>query len=162
MSIEHQTPILSAFQDAAAPPEKQPVKQPPECKMKPFSVRFTREERAFLDKKAGKQPLGAYIRDQLLDGHAVQTKRRSYRKPQISDSQYATLLAMLGQTHLSSNLNQLARHANCGTLMVNDDVEAQLMNACAAVIAMRNALDAALGNHNCDSRKTNAKRKDRS
>jgi len=79
----------------------------------PFSLRLTDEERAALEQQAGAQPLGTYIRDCLLDGKAQ--KRRASRKPRVDEQQLAQVLAALGHSHLSSNLNQLAKHANdCG------------------------------------------------
>jgi len=108
----------------------------------PFSIRFSEEERSYLEQQAGNCPLGAYIRDELLGDKAQ--KRRTMRKPAIEDGQYATLLASLGQSRLSSNLNQLAKHANTGTLDVSGDIEQQLQDACKAIFAMREALFVAL------------------
>lgn len=108
----------------------------------PFSLRLTAEERAYLEHLAGNRSLSAYIRQQLL-GDRVE-KRRELRKPKIDDQQYAHLLAALGHSHLSSNLNQLAKHANMGTLDISQDVEQQLQEACDAVLAMRDALVMAL------------------
>lgn len=109
----------------------------------PFSIRLTDDERAFLEEHAGNRPLGAYIREILLGEHAH--KRRAIRRPQIEDAQYGSLLAALGRSNLSSNLNQLARHANVGTLDVSDDIEQQLQDACAAVLIMRKTLLIAMG-----------------
>lgn len=124
----------------AAPEGKRPRKP---HKLKPFSIRFSREERAYLEELAGKQPLGAYIRDQLLGDKAQ--KRRKSRKPALEDGQYAALLAALGESRLSSNLNQLAHHANTGTLDVTENTERQLQDAYDAILAMREALFTALG-----------------
>jgi len=108
----------------------------------PFSIRFSEDERTYLEQQAGNRPLGAYIRGQLL-GEKAQ-KRRTIRKPAIEDEQYAALLAALGQSRLSSSLNQLAKHANIGTLNVSGDTEQQLQDACQAILAMREALFIAL------------------
>ncbi|RLJ22207.1 hypothetical protein DJ030_02165 [bacterium endosymbiont of Escarpia laminata] len=110
---------------------------------KPFSLRLTPEERAYLEQKAGTRPLGAYIRTRLLDGRAE--KRRVIRKPKIDDKQIALVLAELGRSRLSSNLNQLAKASNCGTLDVSSKVERDLQVACRAVVTMRDHLIAALG-----------------
>ena len=112
-------------------------------KPKPFSLRLTAEERAWLEMQAGGRPLGAYIRERLLGGKMH--KRRKLRKPKTQDKQIAMLLAELGKSRLPSNLNQLAKSANCGTLDVSQDVEQQLRDACGAVLAMRDALIIALG-----------------
>ena len=90
-------------------------------KSAPFSLRFTDEERAYLEQLAGHRPLGAYIREILLREFAA--KRRIYRKPHIDEKQIALVLAELGQSRLSSNINQLARSVNDGTLDVSEDIE---------------------------------------
>ncbi|CAA0121187.1 Uncharacterised protein [Halioglobus japonicus] len=48
-------------------------------KTKPFAIRFTEEERAYLEERAGKRPLGAYCRDKLLGDKSE--KRRELRTP---------------------------------------------------------------------------------
>lgn len=128
-----------AFNDASKikPPKKKATRAAS------FSVRLSDEERAFLEERAGNQPLGAYIRQTLLEGQAH--KRRAVRKPHIEQVQFAALLSALGESRVSSNLNQLARHANVGTLDVSQDIEAQLEDACGAVLVMRETLLMALG-----------------
>lgn len=109
----------------------------------PFSLRLTPEERAYLDEQAGGRPLGAYIRARLLGDKA--DRRRASRKPKIDDQRLAHVLAELGASRLSSNLNQLAKAVNTGTLEVSAETEKELLKACAAVVAMRDTLIAALG-----------------
>ena len=109
----------------------------------PFSIRLSADERAYLQERAGSQPLGAYIRDVLLGENAL--PRRKSRRPSIDEQQLAEVMAELGRSRLSSNLNQLAKSVNIGTLDVSEDVEAQLLDACGAVIALRDALYLALG-----------------
>ena len=121
----------------AAPQPKR--KKPPS----PFSIRLSEAERAYLVRQAGNRPLGTYIRSRLLGGKAE--KRRTFRKPKVDDKQIAQVLAALGASRLSSNLNQLAKSANMGTLDVSRNVEQELQDACGAVLAMRNALLTALG-----------------
>lgn len=109
---------------------------------RPFSIRLTPAERESLEVRAGGQPLGTYVRSVLLGDGAK--KRRATRKPHLDDQKVSALLAGLGQSRLSSNLNQLAKSANMGTLDVDEDVRLQLQQACAAVVAMREALLIAL------------------
>jgi len=121
-----------------------PKAKPVQAKMaSPFSIRLSVEERAFLEQQAGHQPLGAYIRTQLLGEKAH--KRRVLRKPKINEQQVASVLAALGQSRISANLNQLAKHANMGILDISRDVEQELQDACAAIFAMRDVLFMALG-----------------
>lgn len=109
----------------------------------PYSIRLTAEERAYLKQKAGNRSLSRYIRTQLLGDQAA--LRKELRQPQLSQSQYASLLANLGASRLSANVNQLAAHANMGTLEVSSEVEQELQDACAALKEMRKALLMALG-----------------
>lgn len=107
-------------------------------KTAPFSVRLTLDERTYLEKQAGTQHLGAFIREQLLDKKAK--KRRVLRKPKIDDKNLAMVLSLLGDQRIASNLNQLARHANMGTLDFENETLEQIQEACTAMIAMRNYL----------------------
>lgn len=108
----------------------------------PFCLRLTPDERAYLEQQAGNRPLGTYLRDRLLGDRAE--KRQMRRRPTIEQGQYASLLAALGSSRMSSNLNQLAKAANTGTLDASDDLERQLEEACSAVLEMRKALFMAL------------------
>ena len=133
------TQLSDAFQATSGTSQAEvPRKRP-----SPFCIRLTPDERAYLKRLAGNRPLGAYIREQLLGSRAE--KRRELRRPQIEQEQYAALLAALGQSRLSSNLNQLAHSANMGTLDVSQDIEQQLQDAYGAVLEMRKALFMALG-----------------
>ena len=71
--------------------------------------------------------------------------RKELRQPQLDQTQYASLLANLGASRLSANIDQLAKHANMGTLDVSPEIERELSEACAAVLEMRKALLRALG-----------------
>lgn len=109
----------------------------------PFCIRLTPYERAYLEQLAGNRSLSAYMREELLGDMAE--KRRELRNPKIEQEQYAALLAALGQSRLSSNLNQLAHAANVGTLDVSQDTEQQLQDAYVCILEMRKALFMALG-----------------
>ena len=54
------------------------------------------------------------------------------------------MLAELGKSRLASNLNQLAKAANTGSLPVSPETEQALVQACEDVRRMRHALPAAL------------------
>ena len=109
-----------------------------------YSIRFTAVERAQLDREAGPNGLAAYIRAKLFDGEA--SPRKALKpKPNANREQIARVLGALGQSRLSSNLNQLAKAANSGSLPVSSEVEDDLRQACADVAAMRVMLTAALG-----------------
>ncbi len=108
-----------------------------------FAIRFTNDELAYLRDKAGGLPLGTYCRQELLGSNV--DKGRKQRQPKVDQKEVAALLAGLGHSKMSSNLNQLAKAANTGTLPLSSEVEEQLQDAYAAVIAMREALFMALG-----------------
>lgn len=109
----------------------------------PFSLRLTFEERARLLDLAGGAPLGAYIRERLLTD--VVSARRARKSPVRDGEALAKVLACLGQSRLSSNLNQLAKAVNTGSLPVTPETEQSLVAACEEVRQMRQALIAALG-----------------
>ena len=113
----------------------------------PFSLRLTFEERAILEGAAGDKPLGAYIRERLLNGEEAPRKKTKKRKKRpIKDVKaLSQVLAELGQSRIANNLNQLARASNTGSLPVTPDTERALMKACADVQHMRKLLMRALG-----------------
>lgn len=130
--------VAQAFEQVSAANDNNPGRKP-----KPFSLRLTVEERAYLEEQASHQALGAYIREVLLSGKA--RKRRTLRKPKADERQLVLLLSALGDSRLASNLNQLAHHANMGTLETSEALEQELHEAYLAVIEMRNTLLSALG-----------------
>ena len=132
--------VSESFQAASGKPRTENTRTPT---APPFSLRLTASEREYLKRQAGGKPLGVYIRERLLGEQAQ--KRKTARKPKTQEKQLALVLAELGNSRLSSNLNQLAKSANRGTLDVSRDVEQDLQDACAAVLAMRDALILALG-----------------
>lgn len=109
----------------------------------PFSLRLTLDERKRLDEMAGNQPLGSYIRNRLF-GEQVE-KRRTIKKPAPDSAMLGLLLSELGQSRLASNINQLAKAANMGTLDITPDIEREIEQACSEIQAMRALLITALG-----------------
>lgn len=110
----------------------------------PFSLRLTFEERAKLEEAANGVPLGAYIKARLFDGDLPKVRRRG-AKPVQDHEALGRVLSALGRSRLSSNLNQLARAVNTGTLPVLPETEAELRQACKDVQALRAELLRALG-----------------
>lgn len=109
----------------------------------PFSLRLTFEQRARLEKEAGNSSLGAYILERLFNGDSPPPRRRG--KNPVKDHQaLAQVLGKLGQSRLSSNLNQLAKSVHTGSLPVTPDTEAALLEAATDVQEMRRMLIAAL------------------
>lgn len=111
----------------------------------PFSLRLSSEERRRLTEEAADIPLGSYIKGKLLD-QGVASIRRRRSGLAIEDRQaLARALALLGQSRLASNLNQLAHAAHIGALPVTPEIEAELAEGVAAVREVRALLVQALG-----------------
>ena len=109
----------------------------------PFSLRLTFEERAKLERDAAGMALGAYIRSRLLDPETVAPRKRG-KFPVKDHKLLAQLLAMLGQSRLANNVNQLAKAANTGSLPVTPETEEALLTAVHEVTRMRQLLIEAL------------------
>ncbi|MEO9738053.1 MAG: hypothetical protein ABJH45_23060 [Paracoccaceae bacterium] len=110
----------------------------------PFSLRLTFEERAKLEKQAAGMPLGAYIRKQVFGKDTTPRKTRG-KHPVKDHVALGRVLGALGQSRLSSNVNQLARAVNTGSLPVTPDTEQSIIEACVAIEEIRIELLRALG-----------------
>ncbi len=109
----------------------------------PFSMRLSKSERDFLDKHCGTQSWAAYIRERVFGQQAE--KRRKVKKPTVDSAMLALVLSELGQSRLASNINQLAKAANMGTLDITPEIEREIETACQEIQTMRALLIAALG-----------------
>jgi hypothetical protein len=116
---------------------------------RPLSIRFNEAEKAALQERAGGLPLGTYIKAAVLgdDAKAV----RGQRTPVKDADLLCRVLALLGQSRLANNLNQLAKAANQGSLPVTPETEDDIRRACAAVFEMRLLLLQALGKRILDT-----------
>jgi hypothetical protein len=110
----------------------------------PFSLRLTFEERCQLERDAGGMSLGAYIRQRLFDEKAKPRKSRNNR-PVKDHQSLAVVLSALGDSRIASNLNQIARSANMGTIEVNPTLEQELDEACQHLRHIRFMLMRSLG-----------------
>ena len=108
-----------------------------------FTLRLTPEERAKLDAAAGSQTIGDYIREQLFDVPSPCTVRRC--RPVQDEQLLSAVLAGLGQSRLSSNLNQIAKAIHSGSYPVSPEAEMAILAACTDIRAMRNNITQALG-----------------
>ena len=87
----------------------------------PFSIRLTKEERKSLEKAAAGRPLAAYIRWLIFRKGMSEMPKKSTRG-ETADKDHkeiAKLLGALGKSRIASNINQLAKAANSGSLPVN-------------------------------------------
>lgn len=112
----------------------------------PFSIRLNKDERARLALEAAGAPLGAFIKSKLLGGPPPAPKQTRTSGIAMEDRQaFAQALGLLGKSRLSSNLNQLARLANSGSLPITPETENELLAALREVRAIRTLLLLALG-----------------
>lgn len=132
--------FLAAAKGEAASLAAQNAKSKP---LHPFSIRLTQEERERLEAEAKGKPLSVYIRERLLGDGTSPRKLR--RKPAADQAGLAKVLGMLGQSRLANNLNQIAKAAHIGVLVVSPALIEELENACRDIRIMRDALLSALG-----------------
>lgn len=129
--------IKSEYNDTAEGVEKR--KGSP----RPYSIRFTWEERDQLTLDAGKKSWATHIRECVFKDQV--SKRRKSQITNADIQAIARLSALLGKTRIPNNLNQLAKAANTGCLMTDDHTKAQLNEVCAHVAHIRQMLITALG-----------------
>ena len=94
--------------------------------------------------------MSAYIRKCLFEDK--ETKRKKRRRPEaIADHQaFAQVLGMLGSSRIANNLNQLAFHANTGSLAVDQEVIDKINEAYSHICVLRLELLKALGSKRLD------------
>ncbi len=119
--------------------------------LSPLTLRLTPEERVRLEELAAGMTLSAYVRACVF---AEDTKLRKTRPADQAEEKKAAAeaLALLGQSRIASNLNQLAYHANIGALFVGDVEKEQIAEANAHLAAIRTLLMEALGKKQRQSR----------
>jgi len=110
-------------------------------------MRFTKEERKSLELAAAGRPLAAYIRWLIFkeDMPEMPKKRSRGESASPDHKQLAKLLGALGKSRIASNINQLARAANSGSLPVNEDVLKSLFEAVHSISWMRDTLIKGMG-----------------
>ena len=110
----------------------------------PFSVRLSADERARQERDAAGMALGVYIRWRLLDPASPPPRQRG-KVPVKDHEALARVLALLGQSRIASNLNQLAKAVHSGSLPLEDELTRDLSEAVGHVAAIRKMLVEALG-----------------
>ena len=107
------------------------------------TIRLTLAEHAKLEELAAGMTLSTYVRACLFE----QEEKRRRRRPQttVADKRaMAEVLALLGQSRIANNLNQLAYQANIGELEMDEREVRQIAEAYAYVGQMRQMLIKAL------------------
>ena len=123
----------------AARPTAKPRKKTPR-----ITLRLSEDELARLKDLSGAMSVSAYVRNCLFGKEASPRKVR-LRVPVKDQEALAQVLGLLGQTHFANNLNQIAREANCGSLLMDEQTENDIKMACAHIAWMRLKLIEALG-----------------
>jgi hypothetical protein len=122
------------------------MSEPKKKRLAPIPVRATGEQIAEIERraKAAGKSRNAFMLWRAL-GDDYKPPRVYHRKPVKDDQALARLLAKLGETRLASNINQLAKATNSGSLPVTPDVAAALHQSADEIAAMSRMLRAALG-----------------
>lgn len=128
------------FEEAANLPDIQIRPARKRKRPSPVSVRLDENEKAELKSKANGMPLGTFIKACLFGGRSKYARQNSVNREAVAQA-----LGKLGQSRLASNLNQIAKAANLGTLPVTPDLTQDLNDACREVKALRRELVEALG-----------------
>lgn len=142
MSVEGHFDTLSKAKpefSAASKASKQLKKKSPRV-----TLRFTEEEYAKLVQAADGVSLSAYVRGKLFGDNVSLRKTRS-RVPVVNQQVLAQILGKLGQSDISSNLKQIAYEASCGSLLLDEQTEQEIRQACAQIAWIRVKLIEALG-----------------
>lgn len=87
-------------------------------------------------------PLGAYIRMCLFDKPTPRIKQRRIAQDQ---KQLAQLMAFISATRIPGNLNQIAKAINSGTIIISEDIERDIKQACEGIEFIKAAITKALG-----------------
>ncbi|MBO6553727.1 MAG: hypothetical protein JJ926_12870 [Roseitalea sp.] len=107
----------------------------------PLSLRLTSCERRSLEKLAGDQPLGRFIKERVF------ADAPASRPAEIVDrfELLARLLAALGESEVFANLDRIAKAVEAGNLELSHQERQQIALACLLVLEMRDDLIRALG-----------------
>ena len=133
--------LASQFADAAAKPAKRKPKR--RCPSS-LSIRVSDEERAILERKAGKRSLGAYVREMAL-GDAQAPRRKGAVKPPVDYAMLGQALGKLGKSEQVSCLFLLLVAAEKQRVSLTAQDRAALQAACADVREVRALVMGALG-----------------
>ena len=117
-------------------------KTPRDCPR--VTIRLSVEDHEKLKAQADGAALSVYLRALILKQKLPKRKLRSTAS--VEDRQaVAQLLALLGDSRIANNLNQLAYHANIGSLPIDDKTKDQINEAYDHVLFIRSTLISALG-----------------
>jgi hypothetical protein len=134
-----QTMSVGAKATKRKPPQHKTTRDCPRV-----TLRLSVEDHARLQELADGMALSTFIRAQALGEALPRRKMRS--SASVADKRaLAQILGLLGQSRIANNLNQLAYHANIGSLAMDEEVQAQIKEAYDHIFFLRQSLIKALG-----------------
>ncbi len=111
----------------------------PPVRCHPFSLRLSHAQRRDLERRAGQHGMAAYIRTQLFhsnDNAPVSNKQTTTNNRQAA----AQILAKLAQGEVVANLRILVEAARSGSLVLDDEAKAALLQAYADIGEIKSLL----------------------
>jgi hypothetical protein len=105
-----------------------------------FRPRNEEERKRIVDAAHG-MSVGSYIRQCISRAEGKRIRRSAIQDKE----ELARVLALLGQSRIANNLNQLAYEANSGSMLFDDDTRTKINEAYEHVCSMRASLIKALG-----------------
>lgn len=126
----------------------QAAKQKPKEPVLPsLSIRVTPQEKALLQRLAGKQAISTYVRHRLFgDVTAMRAKRHQEKpkQPKLDHVEIARLLGMFGQSELARSMLALSLAVQAGQLVASSEVEMKICRACEDIHEIKTTLITAL------------------
>ena len=136
--------VREKFRVAAKPTKRKVPRHKTTRDCPRVTLRLSPDDHARLKELAGSMALSTYIRAKALGLDLPRRKPRSTAS--VVDKQaIAQILGLLGQSRIANNLNQLAYHANVGSLVMEEETVAQISEAHEHIVFLRKVLIKALG-----------------
>lgn len=135
MGAKVQRSLAKTFAESAMAARVRPVAS------RPFSIRLSGEERLDLERQAGTQPLGTYVRARLLNNAKPGKAGRVSADPAL----LGRILGKLGRLHLASSLSDLSAAATAGAVVITPELERDVRAAGRELREIRDLLMRALG-----------------
>lgn len=124
-------------------PDKRPLKKSTKRRVL-LSVPLTPEQKTDLVRRAGIKPLSNYARELLFAANDNPQPRRS-RKQKDKYQCAATVIAQLGKSDVAKSLQEIARGARLGIIVITPETDAALREAADHVSAAAQAAQRVLG-----------------